>query len=272
MEPSLEIAVQYLFTWLDLWRLGARRFYFELQRPSNRYLSSAHFFFTSLAICGCVMAITIGTLLQVPKNTQAGINYSRFFGDDPKLFIARRLLLIGVIIFLSALQQRLVLWWPLRSPSDLKDILQAKFYSSGILLTFVVFDCMFAWVQSLIIPHLSHSTAVKELIWSGAGEFLLFVCVYGYFDICTICAFCKVKFRRLCEGALILAVSMSAFTTPLGGLIGSYFDHRGGQPFDSGDLIIFAFLLLPAVIALFLLKFRVSRLQSLVRAEYYALS
>jgi hypothetical protein len=271
MDLSFEAAEKYFWTWLDFWRLGPRCFSKKVEESPVSYLSPVQFFLATLVILAAIWTVAYTTLQDFPKDVAAAKHFPTSTGD-PKTEILRRALTLVAIMIMGSLPQRLVLWWPLKSPAGIRELLIAKFYaSSAVLIVFASVDALLILPLFWIAQKLSDQGALVLVACWALGELVLFTIVGGYYEISTICAFARLRRRRFLEGGFahslvvgsLFSIGLSIVLVILG-----ITERSSGAFVDGLDLLLAAWLLTPAAMLVWFIRCRLPRLKQLVASEY----
>jgi len=279
-DLSLETAEKYLWTWLDILRLGPPRFSVEQRENPDHYLTPAMFFFDTLIIYGAIVTVEFGTLKTV--HLPALTNVKAYLGEDALPYIGRHVVYIFVAIFLQSLSQRLLLWWPLRQSVDMRTLIKANFYGSAILIVIATADILTlsAWV--LVLPY-TKARGPTLVFWQAITELLLLTGLGGFFSLWMLSAFTRIRIRRFVEAQIIFTLTGSvcggAIGFFIGGIIGGV---RGGlaatpnpQWYHYVFLLMFTTILggcisgLPLWLYLFILRKRLRWLRAKIKNEEF---
>lgn len=266
MELSFDIAEKYFWTWLDFWRFGPRGFAKKLEEQPESYLTGFPFFVVSLLLAGLAWAIAYGTLAQIPQAVAAAKHLPTNLGD-PKLLVLRRELLFVVLTIAGVFPTLLVMIWPLRSPAGIKELLTAQFYATALLVVFAAIDATLTYPVLWIAQNVSDQQALVVLLGWGLGELLIFFVIGWYYGLSTICAFARMKKRRLLEGAFAQSLLVASLCSLLTALTFLALSIKDRDSFELGASL--GFIILPLVLWWYL-KHRVPKLRLLVQTEYSA--
>lgn len=283
LNLPLDTAEKYLWTGVEFLRLGPRKFRKNLRTPSGaRYLTAAQVFFGTLMLCTALLVISLTTLHQM------SIPGWSFAQDDTSQSVGAHIVLVATSVIAGAATQRLVLWWPLGSPANVKDMLTGKFYCTVILVACAAADVLLSSALSMLIPHVAPGARAKVLILAGLIEWLVVSGIYGIYDFWSICAFCRLRLRRLLEGIVIFVTTCTVLGGTIGalvgGLLGGISDAMAGGAGHSwnafsvtGFVQLFLMILavglacLPSIVLFFILRRRIPKLRQAVLTEYDAL-
>jgi len=269
VELSFEIAEKYFWSWLDFWRLGPLRFSTNVRQQPKSYLSPFQFFLASLLVAAIAWSVAYTVLAEVPQNLAATKHLPRFAGDV-KTAILRRGFFVAFLLLIGSLPQRLVLLWPLKSPAGIKELLTAKFYSSGALLVVLAsMDAVLIFPVLWIVEHVADRSAPIILLCYFFGELVIFGVVAVYYDLSTTCAFASLRRRRYIEGSCAVALLVTAAYSAVSSVVVVVLAITEREP----ELLLIPLIQLPiGVLTWWFLKRRVPKLRSLVQAEYVGLN
>jgi hypothetical protein len=277
LNLPLDTAEKYLWTWIEFVRLGPRRFRRALHVQPTRYMTAAQFFVCSVTICGALLGVAVATL--------DGLRITTLKHYDPVAVVGAHIVLLSVGVIVSAPLQRVVLWWPLSSPARVVDLLQAKFYCSGLIVLVSAVNVLTLYFLSEIFPYIANDRRQDTFAVALRSEWLLLSCLLVCYDFWSTCAFCRLRKRRLLEGFLIFWIVCTVGGASIGGIIGGLIGGVTGafvaeKPQTwlanaiewvevSAVLILFVILSAsPLAILLRLLRKRIARLRTAVSTEY----
>jgi hypothetical protein len=245
MDLSFESAEKYVWTWLDFFRLGPRRFGDSVVDNPDRYLTPMRFLFASIISAAGIVFIGVQTVVQ--SQTVALVPYRSSMGLDAKTFVVRHIFYSVLFLVFSTIVFRFALWWPLKSPASLKSVLTAKCYASAALVPFAAFDA----VSLCIIVWLSPDVSADTLRWMVLGSFAIELLGLGpllaLYDTWSLCSFCQVRYRRLLQAQFVLtitgAVLGGCLGFAIGGMIGAIKGGLKGTPVHTvPHMIVFVFI------------------------------
>src|ERR1700733_4470279 len=285
VDLSLESAEKYFWTWLDIMRFGPRQFRERLMDDPTRYLTPVKFFLGTLFSFGTIILIGAETLKG--SETVSISAWRTYIGADAKTFVGRHILYVAVLVFYGTLANRFTLWWPLKSPSSMSNVLTAKLYASAALVPFAAFDSLAVCGIVFVSPYFAAHYIRLLVVGSLLIEFLILGTIQLVYDLWSISVFCQVKICRMLEGQIILIITGTIWGGGIGFAIGGAIGGISGAwkatpihtlPYMS-VLIITCVLVVCLSLAVgsvtiwvytFLLRQRLAKLQQAVQVEYAA--